>query len=185
MGEGRTGEHDAGERRAHETIRTATWTENPGTNRREVVFRRSVLLGMVLLVVAAALGLLGPRDATERARAVQGTVAVTYPQITRPGLYVQVSVELTPTRGQRRASLTLPQDALALLGVDAVQPEPTSQVSGDRTVTYEFELSDDESVTVSLNGRVPVKQGPGRTSWWVRWDGDETALTEMTTWVLP
>lgn len=179
------GDSRAGERRAHDTIRTATWTENPGTTRREVVFRRTVLVAMVLLVAAAALGFLGPRDTTHRAEAVQGTLAVTHPQITRPGLEVEVTVELTPSSGQRRASLTLPHDALSLLGVEGIQPEPANQVSGDGVVTYQFDLSDDETVTVTLSGRVPVKQGPGRTSWWVRWDGDEVARTEMTTWVLP
>jgi len=179
------GDSSAGERRAHETIRTATWTENPGTTRREVVFRRTVLFAMVLMVAAAALGLLGPRDSTVSAEAAQGAMDVTYPQIARPGLEVEVSVRLTPREGSGTATLTVPQDALSLVGVEAIHPEPASQVSRDDAVTFEFELSDDERVTVTLSGRVPVKQGPGRTRWWVEWDGAQSARTEMTTWVLP
>lgn len=175
-----------GERTSHDTIATATWTENPGTTRREVIFRRSVLVAMAVLVGAAALGLLGPREATTRADGASGSLSVAHPQITRPGLDAQVTVTLVPDPGSGTALLTLPQEALALLGVQTVHPAPSGQVARDEAVTYEFELSGDDRLTVTFSGRVPVKQGPTRARWWVEWAGEpETARAEMTTWVLP
>lgn len=178
-----------GERRAYETIDTARWTENPGTTRREVIFRRTVIIAMAALVGAAALGVLGPRAATQRVEDGLGVMEVTYPRVTRPGLYVDVQVELARTDVESAAFLTVPQEALALFDVDSITPEPVRQVSRDGAVRYEFALSRDERVTLTFTGRVPVKGGPRRTAWWIEWGaegaGAAPARAEMTTWVLP
>lgn len=177
-----------GERTAHDTISTARWTENPGTTRREVIFRRSVIIGMGALVGAAALGVLGPKQATTDDSRPHGDLSVVHPQVMRPGLESEIEVTLTPAASTDTASLTLPQDALAVLGVSTVRPAPSSEVARDGAVTYEFGLADEEELTVTFSGRVPVKQGPGRTRWWVEWPADgpgDPARTRMTTWVLP
>lgn len=61
---------------------------------REAVGRRIGVGLLVLVLVAAALGVLGPRDASRSSES--GDLAVTYPTITRPGLDSSVVVTIRP-----------------------------------------------------------------------------------------
>lgn len=170
--------------------RTVPPPERPGFERAEVVFRRVAAGAMALLVAAGLTGFLGPAERTVTTGGAAGELAVTHPSVTRPGLDSEVEIAV---RGAARPTepfrVALPSDAMAGLGLEVVDPEPTAESVEGGDVVLQFDpavAGPDGVLVVTLSGRMPTKQLPGRQRWHVEWRGPGGTLrVPLTTWVLP
>lgn len=114
-------------------------------------------VGLVLLAafcVAALTGLLGPYETTATHANDQGELQVTHPRVVRPGMNIEMSVQVKPADGSGLFGLAVDQSLIEDLHIDDISPLPEQQVAdGDRLV-YVFRAINREA-TVLLRGRVP------------------------------
>ncbi|UMG91101.1 hypothetical protein [Nocardioides sp. TF02-7] len=155
--------------------------------RREVVGRRLGIGLLVVVVVVACLGLLGPASSTTSERVAAGTITMEYDVRTRPGLDTEVLVTVRPEQPAESLALEIDQAALETYGIETFAPEPVEQRTRDDSVVLEFAAADAEAFEVRTSGRTSPTQPPGRTAWQLRWlvDGSPVATLDVTTWVMP
>jgi len=159
----------------------------PLGDRARLLVQRGLLGVLALVVLAACLGWLGPHSDTVTETGAGGTVRMEYDARTRPGLDTEVVVTLRPDRARESLVLRVPSGALDALGIEQFVPEPVEQRSEDGAVVLEFATSGEPPYEVTLAGRTPTTQPPGRHRWRVEWleDGSPTAAVAATTWVVP
>ena len=170
--------------------RTVPPPDRPRFERREVLCSRFVAVGMAVLVAAGLSGFLGPSERTSSRTGPAGTLEATHPSLTRPGLDSALEVTLRPeVEPAEPFRLVVPSDVFATLGLELVQPEPTEESVDGANVVLHFDpaaAGADGELVVTMSGRMPTKQPPGRHGWQVEWRTDDGSLrTPMTTWVLP
>lgn len=168
-------------------IRTVTEDDRTAFHRAETRVRVTGVVVMGLIVVAALTGFLGPRESTHTMDGAAGTLEVTHPQLTRPGLDAEIVVVVDPLSTGEPLRLRVDSEVLSTLGILTVQPAPEAERSADGAVEYEFVPTDEPPYEIRFSGRVPTKAPPTRLSWdmiWLSGTGDAITLTE-TTWVLP
>jgi hypothetical protein len=102
---------------------------------------RRVGIALVAGVVALALtGLLGSRTATVRAAGGGYRLAVTYPQVARPGLDVRWNVEVTNPAGFGRSlSVAMSEHYFDLFDLNALRPDADSVTSTGGSVVYTWQ----------------------------------------------
>lgn len=136
-----------------------------------------------MVVVAGALG---PRTAEVSAAGPAAEIEVTHPAIVRPGLDSEMTVtwRQDPSLGATR--LAVDPILLTTLGIENIQPAPRSETSdGDRLI-LDFEVTSQESFTVTFSGRVPTRATAQKVDWKMSLPDLSAPLTvEATTWVLP
>lgn len=178
--------HDATIRR-FPTVESVS--RRPGPGRVDHVSRRIGILLLLLVVVVACLGYLGPRTSTATETGPGGGLQVDYPSLTRPGLDTEVTVTVTPDRRTETLRLAMSQAALARLGIEQFSPEPREQRTEADRVILEFatQPGSGEEFTVRLSGRSPTTQGAGPHRWELDWlPPDGAALrVAVTTWTVP
>lgn len=159
--------------------------------RRARTWRRVGTGALLAVVVAGVAGVYGPRETRAEVDSDWGTLEVTYPQVLRAGVALEVAVEVSPATPGEPYALAVDLDWVRELGVEAVFPEPSSHSSVDGTWVLTYDESPGE--TVVLTGRVPTHPvvGPRTTTVAVTGDpapgrsGSPDAELETTTWVLP
>lgn len=142
---------------------------------------------MLLIVVAALAGILGPRDATGTAQDQRGALEVTHSHLTRPGLDTAIVVRIDPVTTDGPITVLVDAAALSTLGIITVQPAPSAEKTRDGMVEYEFTPAGEPPYEVRIAGRLPTKAQPARFDWQVAWaptDG-EPITVDARTWVLP
>lgn len=77
-------------------IRTVNDVDRTAFHRAETRVRVTGVVVMGLIVVAALTGFLGPRESTHTIDGAAGTLEVTHPQLTRPGLDAEIVVVVEP-----------------------------------------------------------------------------------------
>lgn len=171
----------------HTGVRTLADDDRTSFLRGEARFRVVGAVALLLVVVAAAIGLLGPGERTVTADVAAGRVEMVHPHLTRPGLDAAFTVTVEPTQPTEVVRLRIDSDALSRLGLEVVHPTPVSEKAGDGVVVYEVSAADSGAHEITVSGRVPTKAPPGRLSWDVVWlpDGAEPVTLGVTTWVLP
>lgn len=162
------------------TLRTAASLPRA---RRARLGRRIGITALGLLVVAACLGLLGPRDVEAGAQTPAGTeLTVRYPQITRPGL--ETELVLTVASRSEEVTVVAEAEALDLFGVEQIRPEPDSQHAEEGLVYLTFPTGRHDRIEIRMHGRLDPRQAPGRWAHAVGVVG-LGAQVELRTWVLP
>lgn len=146
-----------------------------------------VLIG--ILVIGAALGLLGVRTSTVEASGGGLTLMVLHASITRPGLATPFSVTVMADDGTLPEEITvrLATHYLEMFDQNAVEPEPDRSTVDEESVRWTYEdLSDRGEMTVLLDARLePAVQWGRRTTVGLEVEGEEVVETHLMTWVLP
>lgn len=167
-----------------EEIPTARAAVPDGWQDREAIFRRVGIGVLVVVLVLAAVGAFGPREATTSSP--DGSVSVTHPSVTRPGLDSRVVVTIPPGEGGEPPVIEMDRAALEALGLTSFSPEPAAVTSRGERVELEFEPDGDRDVVVTLSGRIPTQAPTGSTRWEIaRPGGGRSVTVSMRTWVLP
>jgi len=156
---------------------------DPARARRGQRWRRVGVLLMALVVVAACLGWLGPRETSVSADGLE----VTYPQLTRPGVDATVEVALPAVDTDAPVVLEISAVAYDRLGIETITPTPASETTAGDAVRLTFDAPATPELSVRLAGRTPTRTtlGPFTFSIRVASSGSSPAEAELRTWVLP
>ena len=115
---------------------------------------RAGLLLLVLVVLAGATGLLGPRKGSTSASKSGYELAVEYPAITRAGEPAPLHVRIESAAGfEDKIELALCDDLFDGLDFQDWYPNPSGETGDDSELTYEFDPPDGDVFEVSLDAR--------------------------------
>ena len=151
--------------------------------RRARTWRRVGVTLLAVIVAAACVGLLGPREGT----ATDGDrLTVTYPQVTRSGSDSGLTVEATGVAPDQPVVVELPHEVFERLGLETQTPAATAEASGGTTVRLTFEAPGTDELTVELAGRLGTRSTLGTFTYDVTvTSGGEELTASARTWVLP
>ncbi|MFS0886946.1 hypothetical protein [Aeromicrobium sp. 179-A 4D2 NHS] len=151
--------------------------------RRARRWRRVGVTLLTLVVAAACLGLLGPREGT----ATDGDrLTVAYPQVTRSGSDSALTIEAKGVSADAPLSVEIPHEAFERLGLETMTPAPTAESSDGDTVRLTFEAPGADELSVDLSGRLGTRSTLGTFTFDVRVTSAGEELTASArTWVLP
>jgi hypothetical protein len=155
--------------------------------RRAWGIRTATLLLVTGFVMAGLVGCFGVTSGEVTARSPGGmTIAVTYPQRTRPALASPFSVEVTRPGGFDAAvEVAITTDYVESFDENGLNPDPDSATTDGEMTTWTFEAPEGDTFTVWLDTRVE----PG-----VQWKrsgtvhvtvGDDDAEAGFTSWIFP
>jgi hypothetical protein len=153
--------------------------------------RRLRLLGIGALfavVLAGAVGLLGPREDTVTRVEGGWSLSMEYGSVVRSGQPVPMEIEVTHPGGfTGPVRLIFDQTVFDRFDFQNWYPNPDSETAGPETVVYDFVPPDGDRWHVSLNARVAPWQLGGRFTYWLGLVvGDRVvARTEYVVWVVP
>jgi len=150
------------------------------------MWRRVGLTGLLVLVLAALTGWLGPR--TDKAALVLPTGAdatIESTSITRPGLDTEVVVTV-PEAGDS-VIVTVDRALISDLGIEAMTPEPEGQSAAGDAVVLTFAIDGRGPFELELSGRTPTAAVPQRHTYRLVMAIDDGPVASHTfhTWVLP
>ena len=115
---------------------------------------RAGLLLLVLIVLAGAVGLLGPRKGTSSASASGYRLDVTYPAITRAGEPAPLHIRVHSTAGfDGPVHLALCDDLFDHLDFQNWYPNPSDEAGEPDRLVYEFDEPDGRVFETSLDAR--------------------------------
>ena len=162
-------------------------------DRRGRVYRRIFLTVIAVAVLAGATGLLGVRTSTTRARAtgVEGgdvELTVQHPRITRAGLPVLFTIEVTKAGGfDAPVTIAVTQRWLELFDEQGVRPAPESESFDGTSVLWEYEPPEGDTLRVSVDLIVETGRHSGRNARVAVLDegGAELAAADIETVVVP
>ncbi len=162
-------------------VSTLSGVGDPGQARRSRRWRRAGVGLLLVVVVAACLGWLGPRDAS----ASDHGVTVTFPQVTRAGMDSTIEVTLDQAAAGA-VVMEIPRTVVDRLGIETISPQPSSEVSVRDSVRLTFE-EPEGGFTVQLFGRLPPRAELGTFGYVIRVRAAEAQPREVSarTWVLP
>lgn len=115
------------------------------TSRPDLWVRRAAVALLIVLVVAAAVGLLGVHSTTASATANGYTLTVTYARIARAGWDVPLRIEVVgaePLAG-KQITVGIDREYLSLFETQGVWPDPADESGDLDTVQWEFDGPDD------------------------------------------
>jgi hypothetical protein len=97
-------------------------------------------------------GYLGPKTATATARTNGYTVAVAYPEVTRPGLPIRWEYTITHHGGfDGPVSLATTFDYLHLFDLTNLEPQPVESTSTGDTIVFRFSRPEGDVLRVSMD----------------------------------
>jgi len=121
---------------------------------RERWATRAGLLLLALVVLAGAVGLLGPRKGTTSASAAGYQLTVVYPAITRAGEPAPLHVRVESASGfSGKIQLALCDDLFDDLDFQNWYPNPSAETGDTGKLLYEFDPPDSDVFEVSLDAR--------------------------------
>jgi hypothetical protein len=146
-------------------------------------------IGLLVLVVAAAAGgLLGPRERTTMTTEGDHTLTLTYPSVTRAGQPAPLHLRIERPGGfSGPIQVSFSDDFFNHLDFQNWYPAPAGEVGEGDRVLYEFDPPPGEVFEVSLDART----SPGQFGGFDRYEvgllvGDATiARTSFTVWTMP
>lgn len=142
-------------------IETVGEARDASQARRARNYRRVGLTIMGLIVLAAVLGLLGPRPGTVETTSGSYSLTIDYPQITRPGIDAQLNVQLRHA-GDFDGPVMLAFDAGLFDRLDfrSWYPTPSAETADGERVIYEFDPPPGEVFELALDARTQSTQPP-------------------------
>jgi hypothetical protein len=149
---------------------------------------RAGLLLLVLVVLAGAVGLLGPRKGTTSATNAGYRLEVQYPAITRAGEPAPLHVRVESDAGfDDKVELALCDGLFDDLDFQNWYPNPSAETGDDSELTYEFDPPDGDVFEVSLDARsAPGAFGDVERCTVKIVDGDaELVSVSFRTWRMP
>ena len=151
--------------------------------------RRFFFLSLCALLVAAILNLLGVRTGEATGSGGGYEVAVTYAEITRPGLATPWSVEIRRQGGFPRAvTVAVRSSYFDSFDENSLDPEPLGSVSDGERTTWTFEPPQDgDTLSISFDARIEPGVQFERIAGTVQVleDGRAVATVRFKTLVLP
>lgn len=149
---------------------------------------RAGLLLLVLVVLAGAVGLLGPRKGNTSASAGGYRLDVQYPAITRAGEPAPLHIRVTSRSGfDGPIRISLCDDLFDDLDFQNWYPNPSAETGGTTKLLYEFDPPKGNVFETSLDAR----SAPGEfgeiedCGVSVLEQGDEVVSVSFNTWRLP
>ena len=156
--------------------------------RRAHNLRRLFLILLAAFLIAGATNAFGVRTRTTIVRGGGYTLAVTYAQISRPGLATPWSIEVTRPGGFADV-VVIATKASYFDGFDenGLDPDASSSVAEDEWLIWEFEAPDGETLVVSFDARIEPGVQLARLVGATRVLEDGAPVVEATyrTWVMP
>ena len=146
------------------------------------------LLLLVLIVLAGAVGLLGPRTGTTSASAAGYELDVTYPAISRAGEPAPLHVRVESEAGfDGTIQLAFCDDLFDDLDFQSWYPSPSAETGDTSDLLYEFDPPDGQVFEVSLDARsAPGQFGEVETCTVTLLDENvELASVSFQTWRMP
>lgn len=157
----------------------------------DVTLRAALLVALVVLLSASALGWLGVSARTASATGDGFRLVVTYASVTRPGLATPFGFRLTRTDGSglpERVSFEVDAAYLSMFDQNSLDPMPVASHADERWVIWTFDVPEGaRELTVELDARLePAVQArlEGASVTLVS-DDDEVVAADFSTLVLP
>src|SRR5437867_10085512 len=120
--------------------------------RRDRLLRRITVGFLCLILLAGALGFLGPRTAVATASGGGYTLSVTYPQVTRPGLPIRWEYTVTHAGGfSEPVRIATTFDAVHLFDISNIEPNARQATSTSDEVIYVFDPPAGDTFRVSFD----------------------------------
>ena len=117
------------------------------------------MLLLALIVLAGAVGLLGPRSGVKRASAAEYDLRVKYPAISRAGEPAPLDVRVERAGGfDGPIQLQLCDDFFDDLDFQSWYPTPSAETGTDSDLFYEFDPPEGQVFEVSLDARAAPGQ---------------------------
>ncbi|HET7682145.1 MAG TPA: hypothetical protein VFK34_00590 [Marmoricola sp.] len=117
---------------------------------------------LVLVVLAAAVGLLGPTQGQLRDSSGDYTLQVDYPRITRAGQPAPLRIRVHQEGGfDGPITLALSREMFDDMDFQNWYPNPSAETARARTLIYEFDPPDGEDFEVRLDARTAPGQFGG------------------------
>jgi hypothetical protein len=119
---------------------------------------RAGMISLALVVLAASVGLLGPRKGNTSASAGGSRLAVEYPAITRAGEPAPLNIRVESATGfGDKIELAVCDDFFDDLDFQNWYPNPSGETGDASELSYEFDPPDGDVLEVTLDAR----SGPG------------------------
>ena len=123
--------------------------------RRARAFRRAFLAALVAVLVLAAANVLGPRVGAVTAMGGGYRLAVTYAEVSRPGLATPWGVEVTREGGfDGPIRIATTRSYLHLFDYNVIHPQPSAETGTPELVIWEFDPPPGETFRASFDGRL-------------------------------
>ncbi len=152
------------------------------------MWHRTGVAVLALIVLAALLGWLGPREATVERAGAGYSLKLTYPQVTRAGQPAPLHLRITRSGGFDGPVQVAISDAFFdHLDFQSWYPVPSAEVGEDAVVVYEFDPPTGDVLDISLDARTAPGQFGGVDDYHVALvvDGESVARTPFTVWRMP
>lgn len=155
--------------------------------RRARAGRRAVLAVLVAILVLAAVNVLGLRVGAVTAAGGGYRIAVTYAEVTRPGLATPWAIEITRRGGfDEPIRIGTSRAYLHLFDYNVIHPQPSSETGTPDLVIWEFEPPPGETFRASFDGRLEPTEHLSQTATTSVLEGDVSVVTvDYTTRVVP
>ena len=157
--------------------------------RRMRTYRRIGIVLLAVFVLAGGLGLFGVRSSSVSDTGNGFELSVKYPRIARPGLAVDVEIEVRKPDGfDEPVTLRIGNDYFSLFDENAFDPSPTASYIDDRGEFQEYEPPRGSTVMlVRVDTRVePARQlGKRGEIAVVDAQGNDVVDVSFRTWLMP
>ena len=152
--------------------------------RRARAFRRAFLAALFVVLVLAAANVLGPRVGSVTAAGGGYRLAVTYAEVSRPGLATPWGVEVTREGGfDGPIRIATTRSYLHLFDYNVIYPQPSAETGTPELVIWEF---DPPTFRASFDGRLEPTEHLGPLAATSVLEGDVPVVTvRYTTRVVP
>lgn len=126
-----------------------------GRLRRSRAGRRVVLAVLMAILVLAAANVLGPRVGAATASGGGYRIAVTYAEVSRPGLATPWGIEVTRDGGfEGPIRIATSRSYLHLFDYNVVHPQPASETGTPEMMIWEFDPPPGDTFRASFDGRL-------------------------------
>lgn len=171
-------------------METSTLTDLKGleTARRGQLVRRTGLGFLVLIPALSFFGLYGPSERTVETTDGSYRLRMTYGSVVRSGEAVPMTLHLTHAGGfEGPVTMVFEQRVFDRFDFQNWYPNPASETGEGRTVVYEFDPPEGDTLGVALDARVAPTQWGGVDTYrlWVEAYGQPILETDYTVWVMP
>jgi hypothetical protein len=155
--------------------------------RRARTGRRAILAVLLAILVLAAANVLGLRVGAVTAAGGGYRIAVTYAEVTRPGLATPWGIEVSREGGfDGPIRIATSRAYLHLFDYNVVHPQPAKETGTRELVIWEFDPPPGRTFRVSLDGRLEPTEHVSQSSSTSVLEGDVPVVTvHYTTRVVP